>query len=621
MGGLRIAARGPRGGTALNGAGHGTVLAGRYRLEERLSTGMGGTLWRAVDETLDRPVRVQVLPSGHAHTDEVVDAARRVALVEDPRLVRPLAAGTEGTTGYVVLPRTDGLNLAETLRGGPLDAETARRLVGEAAQALARAGDRGLNHQFLLPESLVIGPDGGVSVTGTAVEAATADLAQQDSVVARRRDAVGLVQVLYAGLTGRWPGERPSSVPAAPRSAGRHVPPADLLSGVPGDLNTLCTTTLGSDGAGPYSPEEVARELAPWTGGEPLTAPNGLLLAPTRPGAVPPQAEPTPEAEPTPGATPTQETTATQTPAATVPHPSPAPGAVPAPVPASAVGAPLATTTAPTTSAAPPSVPVPPAPAPADRYYTSADTWAEVTDIGIPVESEDTLVPFVAPVPMQRPPEEQSRFVITVVIGFVAVVLVVAAFSLRNFGSGGEALTPDPTHTLPTSGPTTAVASAPATAGASPSASPPASPSASATPDIAGIQALDPQGDGSENDARAGKAIDRNPDTEWKSNHYATASFAELKDGLGLALRMGDETPVQQVTVEVRGSGGTVELRTASGPGLDGSAVVATAEIDGGHVALTPARPVTSRWLVVWFTKLPKVGSRYQLFVSEIGVR
>lgn len=580
------------------------MLAERYRLEERLSTRTGGTLWRAVDETLDRPVRVQVLPSGHAHADEVVDAARRVALVEDPRLVRPLAAGTEGATGYVVLPRTDGRSLAETLRGGPLDAETARRVVGEAAQALARAGDRGLNHQFLLPESLVIGPGGGVSVTGTAVEAAAADLGQQDSVVARRRDAVGLVQVLYAGLTGRWPGERPSSVPAAPRSAGRHVPPADLLGGVPGDLNTLCTTTLGSAGAGPYSPEELARELAPWTGGEPLAAPNGLRLAPTRPGPIPPQPTPTPATAP-----------------AAVPHPSPAPVAVPAPVPASATGTSLATTTAPTAPVAPPPVPAPPAPAPVDRYYTSADTWAEVTDIGIPVESEDTLVPFVAPVPMQRPPEEQSRFVITVVVGFVAMVLVVAAFSLRNFGSSVEALTPDPTPTLSTSGPTIATASAPATASASPSTSPPATPSASATPDITGIQALDPQGDGSENDARTGSAIDRNPDTEWKSNHYATASFAELKDGLGLALRMGDETPVQQVTVEVRGSGGAVELRTASGPGLDGSAVVATAEIDGGHVALTPARPVTSRWLVVWFTKLPKVGSRYQLFVSEIGVR
>src|SRR5947209_14149506 len=80
---------------ALNGVGHGSVLAGRYRLDDRVRTRPDGSLWRAVDETLERPVLVSAYAVGHPYGGEIVDAARRAALVEDPRLQRVLAAGAE----------------------------------------------------------------------------------------------------------------------------------------------------------------------------------------------------------------------------------------------------------------------------------------------------------------------------------------------------------------------------------------------------------------------------------------------------------------------------------------------------------------------------------------------
>src|SRR5919199_4299451 len=94
-----------RGGRLLDGVGHGSVLAGRYRLEDRVRTRPGGALWRAVDDILDTGVLVQVFAAGHPHAAEIVDAARRAALVEDPRLQRVLAAGEERGTAYVVLER------------------------------------------------------------------------------------------------------------------------------------------------------------------------------------------------------------------------------------------------------------------------------------------------------------------------------------------------------------------------------------------------------------------------------------------------------------------------------------------------------------------------------------
>src|SRR4051794_5208813 len=190
----------------LEGVGHGSVLAGRYRLEERVRTRTDGSTWRAVDEALERPVLIRVFPSTRPPTPEVIDAARRAALVEDPRLQRVLAAGEERGTAYVVLERVPGRSLAELLAVGALPAETARRIIGEASQALDRASTRGLHHLRLRPTSLIIGQDGVVTISGTAIDAAAHGEDGVPPAPARRADAVGLVTLLYAALTARWPG-------------------------------------------------------------------------------------------------------------------------------------------------------------------------------------------------------------------------------------------------------------------------------------------------------------------------------------------------------------------------------------------------------------------------------
>src|SRR3954468_1930136 len=267
----------------LDGVGHGSVLAGRYRLEERVRTRSDGSTWRAVDETLERAVLVRVFSSNHPHGPEIIDAARRAALVEDARLQRVLAAGEERGIAYVVLERVPGRSLSELVSVGPLPAETARRVIGEAAQALDRASTRGLHHLRLRPTSLVIGQDGVVTVSGTAIDAAAHGEDGLASVPARRADAVGLVTLLYAALTARWPGPEPAGLGTAPRILNRPVSPGDLVAGVPNDLDTLCSVTLGPYDDGPRSPGDLAADLAPWAGPGPLSDPRGLLLPASRP--------------------------------------------------------------------------------------------------------------------------------------------------------------------------------------------------------------------------------------------------------------------------------------------------------------------------------------------------
>ena len=267
------------------------MLAGRYRLDDRVRTRPDGSLWRAVDETLERPVLVSAYAVGHPYGGEIVDAARRAALVEDPRLQRVLAAGTERGTPYVVLEPAPGRTLTELLQNGPFAAETGRRLAGEAAEALDRAAARGLHHLRLRPTSLIVARNGTVTVAGTAIDAAADGIEAPTSAAAARSDAAGLVALLYAALTGRWPGTQEAGLARAPRVAGRPVPPGDLVAGVPNDLDTLCSVMLGPHDDGPRSPGELARQLAPWAPAAPLTDPRGLHIgAPGRPVASMPAA-------------------------------------------------------------------------------------------------------------------------------------------------------------------------------------------------------------------------------------------------------------------------------------------------------------------------------------------
>jgi hypothetical protein len=215
-----------------------------------------------------------------------------------------------------------------------------------------------------------------------------------------------------------------------------------------------------------------------------------------------------------------------------------------------------------------------------------------------------------------------------VVAGIVALGLILAVFSLRGlFGGPGPVVQPSPLIPTTTPAATRSSAAAAPAPSASPSAAASGSPSAGASPspsgtpaEISGVQAIDPQGDGDESGSSADHAIDGDASTTWRSDRYQSASFGGLKDGLGLFLQLTGDS-VTSVTVSMSGRGGRVELRTANGPGLDSSTVVATAEAHDGRAVLTPARPVTGGPLLLWFTELPQQDSgEYRLVVSEISL-
>src|SRR3984957_9181876 len=258
----------------------GTRLAGRYRLVDQVTGGNGWTLWKAIDETLARPVSVLTFAPGFPRIPQVVTAARAASRLTDPRMAQVFDVEDGSGQAYIVLEWVGGDSLTEILdAGGPLDPARACSLVSDAARAVAGAHALGQAHLRLTPETLRWTRGSGIKITGLGIDAAlagdglTGDAAYDPSIA----DTTALAALLYAALTGYWPGEEPTRLPAAPLSDGVVCTPRQVFADVSSAMDSVITRALlqrpTRQGAPIQSPAEFADALAAVAPPAPLPEP------------------------------------------------------------------------------------------------------------------------------------------------------------------------------------------------------------------------------------------------------------------------------------------------------------------------------------------------------------
>ncbi len=249
----------------MRGVGPGTVLGGRYTVRRRLEQLHDTERWSADDTTLGRTVSLLCIAGDDHRTPALLDGARRAASVTHGVFVRILDVGSDEGVSYVVEEDLgEARTLAELVTDGGVPGDEVRRITGEVAAALESAGHRGMHHLDLKPDDVLRTPDGDVRLRGLETAAVRAGEDGTESEDAARRDAVGVVALAYAGLTGLWPlGAGGSGLGPAPRVPGGVAAPSEIAAGVPRDLDAICRLTLNDD-QGPTSPGDFARQVAPW---------------------------------------------------------------------------------------------------------------------------------------------------------------------------------------------------------------------------------------------------------------------------------------------------------------------------------------------------------------------
>ncbi|MDM7855023.1 murein biosynthesis integral membrane protein MurJ [Cellulomonas alba] len=602
----------------------GTVLAGRYRVLDPLPSDLpGSSLWTAGDQILDRTVQVRVLEGGSA---VALDAARRAALVTDPRLVRVLDVGTHEGLGYVVTEQVAGLSLGRLAQRGPLTADQARAVVGEAAGALEVARRRGVHHLALRPAAVHVGGDGRVLVSGLALDAAVLGTSSRDARLTSRADAVGLVRLLYAALTGYWPADPnapetpgPGALPAAPTRDGLPVPPAELVADVPNDLDTLCAVTLGRHEDGPHTPGELVDELAPWgeiqptgvmapsTGSPEGAAPAAAALAAAAPGAEPeagPADQPVAAAGAVAAAAGAAAGARTQASVDDDQHDT-QPVQVHRQSVRSAFDTPGTGTNRPGTP--PPAAPVrtsafgtQPLPAfpprePVEQQLPTGETPFVFEDV---VRSRDDDV--------RRRRFDPTALVLVLVALVVLVGVVIAGkelfSSIEHRGSSA-------THT---SGP-----SASATNGGKPSPTTP--PAGGAAPVIASATTYDPSDTDGEHEELVKKAIDDSKKTAWYTLTYKRPDFSGIKSGVALTITLDKPATVSKVTLVTKSEGGDVKIRAGSADKPKGGETLAHGPVSG-TTTFTLSKPTELDSVTIWIDELPQTNGANRLEVYDVQI-
>jgi hypothetical protein len=240
----------------------GTRLGGRYRLEDRVGAAAGWAAWKAIDETLARAVTVVTFAAGFPRVQEVLTAARAASRLTDARLAQVFDVEDNWDNAYIVMEWAAGETLGDMLAAGPVEPIAGARIIAEAASALSVAHAAGLAHLCLTPESLRWTSGGGVKVTGIGVDAALSGTTAEDPAVA---DTQGLGRLLYATITGMWPGPDYPALPPAPFTEGRPRRPRQVVAGVPALLDDVTCRAMqmpGRDGNVLATPGQLAGSLA-----------------------------------------------------------------------------------------------------------------------------------------------------------------------------------------------------------------------------------------------------------------------------------------------------------------------------------------------------------------------
>lgn len=210
----------------------GTLLAGRYRVGERIGTGGSASVHRARDELLGRDVAIKALrgASDPAAAERERSEVQLLARLSHRALVTVFDAVSVRIDGaesiLVVMELIDGPTLSQRRAEGPLADRELLRMARDLAEALAVVHAEGIVHRDVKPSNILLAPsplpehehdarladfgiaaiDGGGDLTATgAVLGTAAYLSPEQAVggdVGPAADVYALGLVLLETITG-----------------------------------------------------------------------------------------------------------------------------------------------------------------------------------------------------------------------------------------------------------------------------------------------------------------------------------------------------------------------------------------------------------------------------------
>jgi serine/threonine-protein kinase len=302
---------------------HGTIVAGKYRVESLLGEGGMSSVFRAHHELMDKPVALKWLRPELSQRPEAKDRflreARASARIKHPNVVDVHDVGTHDGALYLVMELLEGESFAQLIQRGNISIPNALRLLLGAMEGVSFAHDNGIVHRDIKPENIFVvknrvypegiakildfgiskltdeGP-GRQSLTKTGHTVGTPEYMSMEQMTGEadvdgRADVYSFGVLLYRALTGITPfsGETFAAI-AVKVATSSPIPPRQLRPELPAALEQVVMRAMARQRDQRYPSMRALIEALSFLGST-----QGFLSQMQNPGAGAPLLTPTPQ--------------------------------------------------------------------------------------------------------------------------------------------------------------------------------------------------------------------------------------------------------------------------------------------------------------------------------------
>jgi serine/threonine protein kinase len=241
-----------------------------------------GSVYKAIQLSLERAVAVKVLAPHLAHDPEYVERflreARAVARLNHPNVISGIDAGEANGLRYFVMEYAAGHTVKALLdRGGALDPVRVKKIALQIARALQHANEAGLVHRDVKPDNILVTKDGAAKLCDLGLakdrpedggrslgtpDYISPEQAEAITEVDIRADLYSLGATLYHMLSGRTPFTGSAKLVMAKHLTEVPTPLSEIEPGIDTELESIVVKLMQKDRDDRYqSPDDLIAAL------------------------------------------------------------------------------------------------------------------------------------------------------------------------------------------------------------------------------------------------------------------------------------------------------------------------------------------------------------------------